>query len=133
MFARNPTTPLWPSPPRLAKGQPSQAFERVVHVDNVGEDRFGALVLGVVQRNQRRTGASLLRGVSPCIVDKDASHQLSGDTKEVGTVLPRRAPLVHQPQVKLVDERGRAERVVVAFLPKVPAGHAAKLGIHDRD
>jgi hypothetical protein len=45
------------------------------------------------------------------MVDENAAHDLCGDTKEVRPVLPIDLPLIHEPQVRLVDERRRLQAV----------------------
>jgi len=58
------------------------------------------------------------------VVDEDASHQIRGNREKVCAVLPTDAPLVYQPQIGLVDQRGRRKRMVVAL--------AAQVGARDR-
>jgi hypothetical protein len=41
------------------------------------------------------------------MIDQDSAHHFGGDGQELRAVLPVNAILVNQPQVGLVDERGR--------------------------
>ncbi len=52
------------------------------------------------------------------MVDEDAPHHLRRDGKEVRAVLPRRALLIDEPQVGLVDQRGGLQRVAIALAPQ---------------
>jgi len=66
------------------------------------------------------------------VVDEDASHQLGGRTEELCPVLPANARLVHEPDVRFVDERRRLERVIRTLAAQPGPGQAVKLRVHDR-
>jgi hypothetical protein len=54
-------------------------------------------------------------------VDQHLVHLLRGRVEKVNTVLPRRlySQLVGEPQVDLVDERGRRERLAGRFVAEL--------------
>jgi hypothetical protein len=68
------------------------------------------------------------------VVDEDAAHDLRGDGVEVRAALPPglRAVLPGEPQVRLVDERRRLERVARPLAAHLPARDAAQLGVDER-
>ena len=76
--------------------------------------------------------ASLLRGLSTRVVDKDPAHDPGRDTEEMRSILPFDIALFDQPQVRLVNERGWLERVARAFVSKLTGGNPAQLGIDER-
>jgi hypothetical protein len=45
------------------------------------------------------------------VVDQYPTHRLSGDAEELCAVPAHGAPLIRQPEVCLVDERGSGKRV----------------------
>jgi hypothetical protein len=67
--------------------------------------------------------------VTPGVIDQDAPHDLRRHAKEVRPILPIALSLVDEPQIDLVDERGRLERVVHSFHPELPVGDATELRI----
>jgi hypothetical protein len=55
----------------------------------------------------------------PGVVDQDPTHHLRGHREEVIPVLPPRALLRNQPDVRLMDERRRLQRVSAAFSSEI--------------
>ena len=64
------------------------------------------------------------------VIDQDAPHQPGGHREEVGAVLPFHLADVDQAQVRLVDERGRLERVPGALPAHLPVRETAQLLVH---
>jgi hypothetical protein len=75
---------------------------------------------------------SLGRVAGARAVDQDAAHHLRRHAEELPTVLPRGVVLRHQSKVRLMDERGRLQRVSEAFPPEIRCRPAAKLLIDQR-
>ncbi len=66
------------------------------------------------------------------MVDQDPPHRLRGDREEVPAVLPLDSGLVDQPEVGLVDERGRLQRLVRPFAAELAPGDRAQLAVDPR-
>ena len=54
--------------------------------------------------------ATLLKSLAADDVNQDPPHQLSSNGEEMSAVLPADASGVDEPDVRLVDERGRLQR-----------------------
>jgi hypothetical protein len=65
-------------------------------------------------------------------IDEDAAHHLRGDAEELTAVLPRRAVLVDEFQVRLVHERRRFQRVIRPFPAHVGARAPAQISVDQR-
>ena len=59
-------------------------------------------------------------------------NHLRGHAEEVGAVLPLHARLIDHPHVRLVDERGRLQRVAGALAAQVVGREAAQLRVDER-
>lgn len=53
------------------------------------------------------------------IIDQKPTHYLTGDTEKMSPILPIHPGLVHQPQVRLVDESRWLHGVIRAFVTLV--------------
>ena len=58
-------------------------------------------------------------------IDQNAPQQLGQDGEEARPVLPRRLTRITQPQVCLIDQRSRLQRMPGTFLTHVMPGQAA--------
>src|SRR5262249_24581897 len=79
-------------------------------------------------------GVALAGGAAPRVVDEDAAHRLRRDAQEVRA--PLEAPLgvlVDEPEVGLVDQRRRLERVVGRLPAHHPRGDPVELVVDDRE
>ena len=63
------------------------------------------------------------------MINENSPELLSGDREEMGPVLPIHGFRGAQPQIQLVHERSRFERVIPAFLPHVTTSHAPEFFI----
>src|SRR6185436_11511506 len=123
---------------RLPLVELGEAIERLVQLlggdieRQRARERFTRRVR-VLERHAHRAAAALLRVAPACVVHEDATHGLRGEPHEVRAVLPGDLALVEQPDVGLVRERRRLERVARAFAPKVAAGETAHLVVHERE
>jgi hypothetical protein len=66
------------------------------------------------------------------MIDQDAPHHLTRDSEELPAVLPHDLPLIDQPQICLVHEGRRLQRVPAAFAAQLPSRPPAQVLIHDR-
>jgi hypothetical protein len=67
------------------------------------------------------------------VVHEDAAHHASGHGEEMRAVVPRDVFRVDQPQVRLVDERGRLEAVTRALVTHVPPRELMELSVDERN
>src|SRR3989454_6350932 len=79
-----------------------------------------------------RPAAALCVGMTPCMIDQDAAHQLCGNSEEVRAVFPVNALAIDQPHICLVDQRCRLQRVTGTLAAHVMAGQLAQLAIDQR-
>ncbi len=63
------------------------------------------------------------------MVDEDLAHHASGDTEEVGTVLPVLVVMPEQPQIGLMYEGGGLKGVIAALAPHVGAGGSTQFSL----
>lgn len=66
----------------------------------------------IVQGNAQGVSRTFNCVSAPCMVHENAAHHLGGDRQEVRPILPVNPLMVDQPQIGLVNERRRLERVV---------------------
>ena len=118
--------------PRLLRVEGGQPFKRLVEGDQVNL-LSARHAHRLVERESDFRPAALLRPLHPRVVDEDAAHQVGGDGEEVGAALPRHVLRVHQPEVRLVDERRGLERVTGALAPEVARRLEAQLLVDERD
>ena len=71
--------------------------------------------------------------VTTGVIDQDPAHDLCRDAKEVCSILPVDLALVDEPEVDLVDERRRLQRVVSSLAPKLARGRPAELSVDERE
>ena len=64
------------------------------------------------------------------MIYQDAAHELRGESKEVRAILPGRPPLIHEAEVKLVDESGRNERVIDTFASQLAGRNPPQFTVH---
>ena len=67
------------------------------------------------------------------VVDENPAHDPRGDRENLRAVLQSDASLIHEPQIRLVDEPRGAQRVTVAFATKLPLGDRGELVVNERD
>jgi hypothetical protein len=89
-------------------------------------------VVGEAHRDADGIPATLGRCSIARVVQQDAAHHGCGQPDKLGAVPPVHAPLVHQPQVCLVDERGRLQRVAAPFAAHVRSRNPAELLVDER-
>ena len=65
-------------------------------------------------------------------LDQDLPHRVGGNGAEVGAVLPAIRTILHQPQVRLVDEAGRLKRLAGTLAAEVAGREPPQLLINDR-
>ena len=66
------------------------------------------------------------------VVDQDATHDQRRGAKKMRSILPVDLTLIDEPEIRLVNQRGRLERVVDPFFPKLARGDAAHLRVDER-
>ena len=86
----------------------------------------------VVEGHGLLARTALPRRVCARVIDQNSPHCLRRNAEEMGPVLPPDRTLVNELQERLVDERGRLERVVRALAPQVAGRKPPQFGIHLR-
>ena len=64
-------------------------------------------------------------------VDENPAHHLRRHTEELRAILPGGPVLIDQPQVRLVDERGRLQRMPRALAAELGRGAPPELLVHE--
>ena len=64
------------------------------------------------------------------MIHEDAAHELRRDAEELRAMLPRRSPLIHQPEIEFMNERRRRERVIGTFPPELARRDPPQLAIN---
>src|SRR5215510_8384181 len=107
-----------------------QAIEGVIQ----REDRYFVWrgdVFRLVDGYAGHTVAPFIGAVTTSVIDQDPTHDLSGDTEEMSTILPIDLALVDEPDVRLMYQGRRLQGVVGALAPKLARGHPAKLRVDE--
>jgi hypothetical protein len=66
---------------------------------------------------------------SPRVIDKDAAHQVRGNGEEVRAVLPTHILLIHETEIRLVNQVRRLKGVARALTAHVAGSLAAQFPI----
>src|SRR5262245_35837265 len=69
---------------------------------------------------------------APGAVDEDLAHQERRDGEEVCATAPGFRPLVGEPEISLVHERGRLQCMVASLLPHIAGSQPMQLIINER-
>ena len=118
--------------PALARIDGAESVERLVQDEDVHLlSPRGSL--DVAQGNLPHVPPALAGGVVARMVDENPPHHDHGESDELRPVLPVDVPLIDQPKVGLVDERGGLERVVAPLAEEIPSGQPAQLVVHERE
>ena len=67
------------------------------------------------------------------MVHQDAAHELSRNGKEVRSILPLNLPDIDQPEICLLDQDSRLQRMTRSFAPHPGSGEAMKFVVNDRN
>ena len=87
---------------------------------------------GFIERQRALAAATLLRATAPGVLDDDPSHGHGGDREETHAFAARDATVVHQPEVSLVNDLGRRERLVRPPAPKLAVRDPPQLIVDER-
>jgi hypothetical protein len=117
--------------PALARIHRLEPAERFVQVNDVYFRRDARFVTHA-QRHALHIAAALPRDVFPCMVDEHAPHHHRGQAHELCPIPPVHLSLIDQPEIGLVHERRRLQRVGVALTRQVATGKPPELLIHER-
>ena len=77
--------------------------------------------------------ATLQTRARPRVVDQNAPHRLRGDRQEVVAIRGGELPLLQEPEVDLVDQRGGRERVTGRLAAELSPRNLTQLVIDERD
>src|SRR5215218_7019632 len=77
--------------------------------------------------------ATLQRIPSPGMLDQRAADGGGGDREEADLLTRRESVLIQQLEVGLVNDLGRAERVIIPLAPELPVGDASQLVVDERE
>jgi hypothetical protein len=86
---------------------------------------------GLLERDSLSAVASFPCCSPPGVIDEDPAHHLRRNPIKVRSIPPVDAALVYQAQVRLVNERGRLQRMVCAFVSKLTVSDPAQLTVDD--
>ena len=103
--------------------------QRVIQFDEVLLQRLRH-VHRQFQGHLAHASATLVVVTRARMIDEDTPHRARRHGEEVGPILPLHAIELDQPEVRLVDERGRLQRVAVTFVAQVPSSQVMQLMVH---
>jgi hypothetical protein len=83
------------------------------------------------ERNLLQVAVAFARG-TVARVHENPPHHDRREADELCAILPVHLPLVDQPEVRLVDERGGLERVVAPLAEQIQGGQPAQLVVHEQ-
>ena len=86
----------------------------------------------VVQLDRDRAAAALLRVARHRVVDQDVTHRARRHREEMRAVLPRDVIQANELEVRLVRERGGAQRVAGPFVPQRAVRQTAQRVVDQR-
>jgi hypothetical protein len=66
------------------------------------------------------------------VLDQDATHGLGSRSEEMSAILPSGVPLPYEPQIRLVDQGGRLERLPGPLLRHPQSDQLAQLLVDQR-
>ena len=104
--------------PALSRIESFQFREGEIEIEDVDVERRRDRV-NAIERDLLSIAEPLGAFTRPGAIDEDAPHHLRRDRQELGAVLPRRATLIDETQIRLVYERGRLKGVALSFLTQV--------------
>jgi hypothetical protein len=86
----------------------------------------------LMQRHPMLTTAAFVPGLAAGMIYQDTPHRVSRDRKEMSTALPLYSCLVDKPEVSLMHEFRRLQRVVSPFAPEVARRQVPQLAVDNR-
>ena len=108
-----------------------EPIERLVERDEI--DR--SLAAGherLVERDALARAAALLRAAGACALDQNLAHRMRRDRAEVRAVLPPSRFVLHETQIRLVDERRGLQRLAGTLAAQITRGKPPQLLVDDR-
>jgi hypothetical protein len=86
----------------------------------------------IVERNDWSVWPTAPCGTVPSrVIDQYAPHDVCGDRKEVRPIVPLDACLIDEPEIRLVYEVIRRERVPACFEGELPVRNSREVRIHE--
>src|SRR5262249_59843137 len=85
----------------------------------------------LVQRGLANRAASFLVPLRTGEIDENPPHQLSGQSKELGTTAQMEPTTVDEPQVRLVHQSRGLESMLRPFTSHIMASQPAEMIVHD--
>jgi hypothetical protein len=95
-----------------------QPYQRIVERNQI-QVRLAANAICCADGYPVRLGSALGRFALPRVVDKDVSHELRSDPKELRAAGEARGPLTHKPQIDFIDQRSGLKCVIGSFTLQV--------------
>ena len=96
--------------------------------EHVTADRFHSTNL-IVQGDAKDVSRTFDGVPPPCMVHEDASHHFGGDSQEVRAILPVDALMADQPEVGLMNERRRLERMVAPLSTQISCSACSQISM----
>jgi hypothetical protein len=109
-----------------------QRIQRIVERREILEGCAGHF-RGVVKRNLMSPGIALLIALRARSIYQNAPHEAGGHRKEMRAILPLDLFDFDEPEVRLIDQRGRLERVAGTLVAHMAPCQPAQFGVDQRE
>ena len=94
--------------------------------------KYGFVMSYPADSRDRRSASATGCPSGACAFDQDLTHRVGGDCAEVRAILPAVRPVLHQPEVRFMDERCGLEGLARALTADVIGGQPSELLINNR-
>jgi len=115
--------------PRGLRRDGGEPVQRVVEAHDI-EAQIDPGFRHIVEARDGLAGTAFGRAVFPRVIDEDPAHHVGRRTVEVNAVREIRRSDTGEPQVGLVDERGRLQRVIGPFPREVMLRQIPEFTVH---
>lgn len=117
--------------PALARVDFSKCTERIIELQKIAR-LLRSIHECLIERCFGRTSATFRTLVNSGHVDENSPHQLRGDREEMSSILPINIRPANQPDVCLINQCCRLQRMIRPLAGQVPPREPLKLSLHAR-
>ena len=114
---------------RTALGKPAQGFFEIHELGGVSID----ISLIVVESYKLRLFTALDRKSSPGAIHEHLAHRIADSGKKVRAAALRHSRVVREPEINLVNQRGRLKRILSLFIAESAMRDRSELIVDQRD